>query len=97
MAAKKPARSTSENADNAQIRADDMVDAVHALTLRVAALENALNPLVGRGFSWCTWLASCDQMAHMPNDNNTGSSWATGERDFYNNFKAEAVAKNFMA
>lgn len=97
MAAKKPAASTSESAQNAHGRADDMVDLVHALTLRVVALENALGPLVAAGSSQATFLASISQMSHLPNDNNTGSTWVTGERDFYNNFKAEAVAHNLMA
>ena len=56
-----------------------------------------LGPLISAGSSQASFLASITQMAHLPNDNSTGSTWVTGERDFYNNFKAEAVSSNLMA
>ncbi len=44
-----------------------------------------------------TFLATLTQMGALPTDGNTGSSWATGERNYYNNLIGELISSKLMA
>ena len=86
--------------ENAHDRIDALISVIATMKSNISTLQTGqtvLQPLINQGLTWNTWLASLTQMPHLPNDNNTGPNWATGERDFYNNLKAGCVSNNFMS
>jgi hypothetical protein len=92
----------SELAEIRHLRAklENLEDRYKTLLASMGAVHTALTalaPLSSAGSAQCSFLASLTQMAHLPNDNSTGSTWITGERDFYNNLKAACVSSNYMA